>query len=152
MDYHFYGGPFAGLRTSRLMLGEWVVLFCDENQQPSSAENTYALAAYREESNDGEISYRFNYCLTPTLQRFHVEYADGPFVGAEISDLPIMWLPAEVARPLDGQARAIRGRSSADGGATYLAHYERRSCGQGHKYYFTKITRPTSAESARWAA
>lgn len=46
LNYQFHGGPFDGRRTSRFPLGEWVVLFFDEHQRPTSGEDAFAVAAY----------------------------------------------------------------------------------------------------------
>lgn len=135
------------------MLGEWVVLFADERQQPASMQSAFALVGYRQDADGGGHVYRFRHCLTPALRRFYVEYADGPFQGAEVSVLPAIWLPVELIRPLDAQARAIREpdalRSDARR-AVYLAHYQRRDS-EGNKYHLCKITRAITAEPGRAA-
>jgi hypothetical protein len=132
------------------MLGEWVVLFADEHQRPTSAQAAFALVGYQQDA-DGTPSYWFRHCLTPALQRFRIEYADGPFQGAEISSLPALWLPVELVRPLDGQVRPIREAQATAGRPVYLAHYQRRDWEEGNKYHLTKITRATPAEPGQAA-
>jgi hypothetical protein len=145
--YQFRGGPFEGVHDFARMLGEWVVLFADERQQPATAQDAFALVGYEQ---DGERDYRFRHCLTPALGRFFVEYADGPFQGSESSPVPALWLPVEVVRPLDAQARALRERSVPHSGAAYLAHY-RRDCAPGNRYHLCKISRALPAEPGQAA-
>lgn len=128
------------------MLGEWVVLFADEYQRAATAETAFALVGYRQE---GENRYQFRHCLTRALQRFYVEYADGPFKGREVSPVPALWLPAEQVRPLDARAGALKGPDANR--AVYLAHYERRDWEEGNKYHLCKITRAAPREPGQAA-
>jgi hypothetical protein len=134
------------------VLGEWVVLHFDERRQRTSAESAFALVAYRQERRFDEVCYRFAYCLTPKLERFAIEYADGPFRGSEISPLPMIWLPPEIIVPLDKQARPLRGDELGSNGNALLAHYERRAFCQGHKYFITKVALAPSVQPPASAA
>jgi hypothetical protein len=133
------------------MLGEWVVLFADEYERPANAEAAFALVAYRAEVDGGETYYRFRQCLTRALKRFRIEYADGPFQGTEISAVPALWLPSELVRPLDREARAIRKGQPSAGRPVYLAYYQREDWEEGNKYHLTKITLATPAEPGQAA-
>jgi hypothetical protein len=148
--YEFQGGAFQGTHEFARMLGEWVVLFADDYQRAATAETAFALVGYQQ---DGVDRYRFRHCLTRALDRFYVEYADGPFQGSEISAVPALWLPVELVRPLDAQACALREaralRSDA-GRAAYLAHYQRDGA-PGSRYHLSKITRAMPAERGQAA-
>lgn len=140
MEYRFLGGPLDGTHSFPRMLGEWMVFFVDDQRRPTPAEDAFALVAYRQIEVDAEVSYQFAHCMTPDLTRFQVEYADGPCQGTEVSKLPIEWLTQEIIRPLNGRGEPIKDPRRELIAGSYLAHYERRACGEGHKYYLTKIS------------
>lgn len=139
--YQLIGGPLRGTGIFPRCLGEWLVLFVDERRQVTTPENAFALVAYREAPQLASPSYQFRHCLTPHLRRFQVDYADGPWRGLADSPLPMIWLPEEISLPLDCEAHAIRAKPPTVGGQIYLAHYQRRQCPDGLRYFLTRITR-----------
>ena len=111
-----------GTHSFPRLLGDWVVLFVDDQRRPVPADDAFALVAYRQVVADAEVSYQFAHCMTPDLTRFEIEYADGPCQGIEVSVLPMEWLKPEIVRPLNGHGQPIRDARRESMAARYLAH------------------------------